>query len=94
MHGIPDNIRTNDKLFDISQHIINSASAAANYRNALAFKKTPHNQQDLYKRTSKNEAPGRTFGTTDATGAFWWQEEENRKIIVRHRESIKRRNES
>lgn len=80
MHGIPDNIRTNDKLFDISQHIINSASAAANYRNALAFKKTPHiqihgqtphNQQHLYKRTSKNEAPGRTFGTTDATGAFW-----------------------
>jgi hypothetical protein len=48
----------------------------------------------LYKRTSKNEAPGRTFGTADATGAFWWQEEENRKIIVRHRESIKRRNES
>jgi hypothetical protein len=34
----------------------------------------------LYKRTSKNEAPGSIFGTTDATGAFWWQEEENRKI--------------
>jgi hypothetical protein len=54
VHGIPDNIRTNDKLFDISQHIINSASAAANYRNALAFKKTPHIQVHGQTPTTHN----------------------------------------
>jgi hypothetical protein len=47
----------------------------------------------LYKRTGKNEAPGRTFGTTDATGAFRWQEEENRKIKSEG-QGINQKNES